>query len=160
MLNRLLPTQSNHHPEKLPTYRLGILSLILILVVLESLQNGRITGVSVVSIVFGISILLPAPRGLLLVLGMLVLWLGTSFVGSDLLVLHKTILWGGASASGILVRSFLLRLEWERAAQTVLSTLIDSDIKATSKILLERVVSKLRYYTRADAIIALRELGS
>lgn len=64
---------------------------------------------------------------------------------------------GVAIGCGLLVRRFLLEIEWKLAAGSVLAAIAQSDINTPDQII-KQVTRLLHEYSQADAAIALRQL--
>ena len=155
---------SLRHPDWLPTFRPGLLTLALaglgtLLIFNDKLNFWPNLGAG---LAVGLGIVLPLPPlPLILLLGS----------GAGLAILRQqaqdwtvlslivwAIAWIAVGAGGFWLRRFLQSIEWRLASQTVLAKLTEIDSLATPDALLEQVLAALQEVTLADAAIALRQL--
>lgn len=158
-------TNSPHnHPARLPTFRPTLIGLTIAIVGL-----GVLAGLSPVllltPLLLAVGAMLPLPPAQgLLAAGVASLLTG-ALLGSDVLLTHQAHFETRAIASaiwaallGILLRTFILRIEWDLASRSVLATLTNADNAATPDSVIEQAIALLRDFALADAAFALRQL--
>ncbi len=145
----LKPLKSlRHHPDFFPTFApilVGLMLLFVFLAILDRWTTIQILGLVV--LFFGSMLPISA-----LSLGLILLILTTAFNGG---LLHLIEL-GAIAISSIVLAQFLRRIEWRLASQSVLASFSDGDTTPISVI--TKALKLLRYYARADAAIALRQV--
>ncbi len=145
------------HPETLPMFRLPLVLLLVFFIAIDSWQHTAISYSIDETIVFLLCVLLPRDRASLGMLGLLTgftVW----FPATDDLLLDLWMTLAIAVPLGILVRRFLLQVEWQLASQNVLAALTRSgDTEGADRVIANTLIV-LQKYTEADAAIALRQL--
>ncbi len=110
--------------------------------------------------IFAVHVMLQLATWQIFLLTGLEVLVGLGLYGHDVSLARLAIAIVGATIFGILVRKFLLRIEWELASGSVLATLTEADSSATPEKLIEQAVTLLRDFTRADAAVALRQVDA
>ncbi len=141
------------HPDWLPTFAPVLIGLTFLLVILAVFDNWTPIQIFLL-LVATLSSMLPfSPIRIGLFVGVVTLLA---------LIIHpdnplNAIELGFVAAFTISITQFLRRVEWRLASQTVLGFFADADPTIVDK-LLERAVTLLHNFSRADAAIALRQL--
>ncbi len=145
-------------PDVLPTFRIGLLGVSMVLAVFECLVGQGVTARTLAPLLFALAALLPVPAAL---------W-GGGMVAGVLLALGVATSWGEVAGAALLLgcavlvglgtRRFLVPIEWELASRKVLGTLLGSGSSTSPEEVLREVLSLLRELLGADAVVALRQL--
>jgi class 3 adenylate cyclase/PAS domain-containing protein len=145
-------------PDVLPTFRIGLLGVSMVLAVFECLVGQGVTARTLAPLLFALAALLPVPAAL---------W-GGGMVAGGLLALGVATSWGEVAGAALLLgcavlvglgtRRFLVPIEWELASRKVLGTLLGSGSSTSPEEVLREVLSLLRELLGADAVVALRQL--
>lgn len=157
-LSSLNLQQPLHHPERLPTFEPLLLGLTFLLVgwgILEKLASIWLLA----PIIFAFCTIVDLPTAKIVPLAALLpLLLG--FWHGDPLNWQHSIEFATIPIISNLVRHFLQNIEWQLASQIVLSTLSKSEqnSKINTNNLIYKALNLLKYFTRADAVIALRQI--
>ena len=158
LIGKIIPSHWRlGHPDLLPTFRPILIGLTIFLMALGVL-HGWTPLQLLTPALLTICTLLPSPTGLVVPwVGLCPLLFGLLH-GDGLAQVRQSIELGSVAVFGILVRRFLLGIEWRLASQSVLGTLSNADTADTPVTLISQAVSLLRDFAGADAAIALRRL--
>ncbi len=155
-LNRQSPL---HHPERLPTFEPILLGLTLLFVVGGVLENCSSIWL-LASIIFSFCTLVNVPLGRIVpLLGLLAFLIG--IWDSDPLTLQHSFELAAIPIISKFVRQFLQNIEWQLASQIVLTSISQTETnknEITVNNLIFKALTLLKYFTGADAVIALRQL--
>lgn len=142
------------HPDWLPTFAPVLLGLMICIVGLGVLQGWTLIELLVTALSISCTIL-PLPKVQVALMGLNLLLIGLQ--GGERLSLHQSIEFFSIAAFLILTSRFLRDIEWRLMAQSMQAALTDTDT-TTPNALITHALTSLKYLTRADAAIALRQL--
>ena len=155
-VNKFLYLNSSD-PEQLPTFRLPLLGLTLIIIAL-GLFNRISLLLLIAPVVFTASMILPLSSVQILLLVSLDLLL-------SLVLPHHSQFWRSPSIifaililGGNLNRKFLVSLEWQLATRRILGAILENDYSKTPSLLIHQALLILQEITQADLTIAVQQL--
>ncbi len=145
------------HPDQLPTFRLPLLGLSVIVIALGLLNSVSVVW-GIASLVFVSGLILPLSTVQIVLLVSIGLLVNRVFwFSSELLLLHS-ITFPSLILLGNLIRQFLRSIEWKLASRRILSAILESDSSATPSLLLRQALLLLKDIACADGAIALQQL--
>ncbi len=145
-------------PEWLPTFRTLLLGLALLLVGLGVLDGWTPQLLALLLWLFCTMFPLPSARFTPLLVGIGILLIRVLY-GNWLIETRQAIELVSIAVFGSLIGRLLQNIEWRLAAQSMLATLSATDTTtSTPHTAIERTLTLLRHFARADAAIALRQL--